>query len=252
MAVRNPLNDRYTGDGPKGQTRKSAASAKPKRKAADTVYIKSAGTSKGKPLEKEKKTREEKRAEREKQRVESNAVYSVATVLMNNNQTYAKYKRIWWGLLGFAIVATILSWIAQFQLKESTVPAIIAVVVAYIGIIGALILDFAKIRPIRKASRERAASMSKKQLDAVLEKEVLKNQRQKLEKEMKKAAKEGTPVDEEHEEKLEKLEAAQEKADERADKAFGRDSGPTKKAKKDDEPKRDMSRANSYRRGSGK
>lgn len=251
MATRNPMNDRYVGDGPQGKTRKSAASAKPKRKAADTVYVKSAGTSKGKPVK--EKTKEEKRVEREQARVENNAIYSVATVLMNNDPTYKKFKSVWWGLLGFAIVATIVSWILQFQKMGSQTAAIVTVVIAYVGIVGALILDFWKIRPIRKSSREAAANMSKKQLDAVLEKEVLKNQRKKLEKEMKKVAKEGTATPEEQKEKLEKIESAQEKADERADRAFGvtREEDDSK-PKRQEEPKRDMSRINSYRRGSGK
>ncbi|MCL1847184.1 MAG: hypothetical protein FWF91_04380, partial [Coriobacteriia bacterium] len=40
MATRNPMNQRYQGEGPSGQTRKSAASAKPVSQAAGSVYIK--------------------------------------------------------------------------------------------------------------------------------------------------------------------------------------------------------------------
>lgn len=40
MAQRSPMNQRYQGDGPGGTTRKSAASAKPTSKAAESVYIK--------------------------------------------------------------------------------------------------------------------------------------------------------------------------------------------------------------------
>jgi len=39
MAQRNPINERYQGDGPAGKSRKSAASAKPKAEAAASVYI---------------------------------------------------------------------------------------------------------------------------------------------------------------------------------------------------------------------
>ena len=41
MSTRNPMNDRYQTDGPKGQTKKSASSLKPKSKAASSVYVKS-------------------------------------------------------------------------------------------------------------------------------------------------------------------------------------------------------------------
>ncbi|MCL2807230.1 MAG: hypothetical protein FWD27_03570 [Coriobacteriia bacterium] len=39
MAQRNPMNDRYTGEGPQGKTRKSAAKLKPKTDAASSVHI---------------------------------------------------------------------------------------------------------------------------------------------------------------------------------------------------------------------
>lgn len=39
MAQRNPMNERYQGDGPQGKTRKSAAKLKPKVEAASSVHI---------------------------------------------------------------------------------------------------------------------------------------------------------------------------------------------------------------------
>jgi len=39
MAQRNPMNDRYVGDGPQGKTRKSAAKLKPKTEAASSVQV---------------------------------------------------------------------------------------------------------------------------------------------------------------------------------------------------------------------
>ena len=59
MAQRNQLNERYTGSGPVGQTRKSASSAKPVSAAAASVYVK------GKP-----ETAAEKRAAEQKRKNE--------------------------------------------------------------------------------------------------------------------------------------------------------------------------------------
>ena len=42
MSQRNPMNERYTAEDRTGKTRKSAASAKPKAKAAASVRIESA------------------------------------------------------------------------------------------------------------------------------------------------------------------------------------------------------------------
>lgn len=52
MSQRNPMNERYTSEERTGTTRKSAASAKPKAKAAASVTVKSA-----------KKTPEQRKAE---------------------------------------------------------------------------------------------------------------------------------------------------------------------------------------------
>ena len=57
MAQRNPLNQRYQGEGPAGQTRKSASSIKPASNAASSVQIK------GKP----ETSAEKKAAEKERQ-----------------------------------------------------------------------------------------------------------------------------------------------------------------------------------------
>ena len=46
MAQRNPMNDRYQGDGPQGKTRKSAAKLKPKTEAASSVHIERKPTTK--------------------------------------------------------------------------------------------------------------------------------------------------------------------------------------------------------------
>ncbi|MDR2957641.1 MAG: hypothetical protein LBU61_05625 [Coriobacteriales bacterium] len=64
MAQRNPLNQRYQGDGPGGQTRKSASSAKPASDAAASVRIKGKPetSAEKKAAEKERKARMDKKA----------------------------------------------------------------------------------------------------------------------------------------------------------------------------------------------
>lgn len=238
MARRNPLNERNINkDAKTGSTRKSAASAKPVRKAADTVYVKSAGSSKSKPLSKaEKKEQRKKDTERE------NKVYAASTAMTKATPEYSKYKKIWWGILILAIVATVVAWIMQLN-RESfgEVGMIVALVVAYAAIIFALILDFWKVRPIRKEMRKKAASMSEKQLDNIIEQEVLKNQKKKLKKKFSK--KDEAPSKEEQEQ-LEKIESLQEKAKDREERL--------NKNTDTQVVKRDMSRINSYRKGSHK
>jgi len=67
MATRNPMNQRYQGEGPQGQTRKSASSVKPVSEAASSVYIRTKPTTAAekRAAEKARKKRlEEKSAER--------------------------------------------------------------------------------------------------------------------------------------------------------------------------------------------
>lgn len=234
MARRNPLNEREVNkDAKTGTTKKSAASAKPVRKAADTVYIKSAGSSKSKP-----QTKEEKKEQRKKDTERENKVYAASTAMTKATPEYSKYKKVWWVILVLAIAATVVAWI--MQLNRETVGElgmIVALVLAYAAIIFALILDFWKVRPIRKDMRKKAASMSEKQLDNIIEQEVLKNQKKKL---LKKLGKSREETSEEEKQKLQKIEALQDKAKEREEHL------------ESSEVKKDMSRINSYRKGSHK
>jgi len=70
MSQRNPLNERYQGDGPGGKTRRSAASIKPRTEAASSVYIRSKPTTASekraaaKAREKEAQRKADERAKR--------------------------------------------------------------------------------------------------------------------------------------------------------------------------------------------
>ncbi|MDR1712893.1 MAG: hypothetical protein LBR39_01885 [Coriobacteriales bacterium] len=70
MSQRNPLNQRYQGEGPGGKTRRSASSAKPRTEAASSVYIRTKPTTASekraaaKAREKEAARKAEERAKR--------------------------------------------------------------------------------------------------------------------------------------------------------------------------------------------
>lgn len=158
MSTRSPNNQRYQKDTEMaGQSRKSATSAKPKMKAGATV------TTETKPT-----TRKEKREQRTKLRAEERKderrMDSVGTP---PDPEYKRWRRWWWILLIAAIVTTALSWLvranddSQFTLYASYV----SLGLAYAFIIAAIVLDFKKIRPIRKQWQyENTKGMSKKKL----------------------------------------------------------------------------------------
>ncbi|MEG0015856.1 MAG: hypothetical protein RR934_08830 [Gordonibacter sp.] len=152
MSQRNPMNDRYQTDEHKGQTRKSAASAKPKTKAASSVR-----------MEPTVKTKQQKKAvqktERAKQTQLDRKYYNPPTA------EYKKLRKIWWGLLIAAIVFTALSFLGRAWLPEMA--SYIVLGLAYVCIIGALYVDFSKIRKVRRAYQEEMENSKSKEQRAL-------------------------------------------------------------------------------------
>lgn len=175
MSQRNPMNDRYQTDEHRGQTRKSAASAKPKTKAASSVRMQ--------PTVKTKQQKKaEKRVQRAKQAEIDRQYYNPPTA------EYKRLRKVWWGLLIGAIVLTALSWVGRSFLPEAG--TYVSLGLAYACIIGALYVDFSKIRKVRRAYQEQMeASKSKEQ--RALEKQ------QKAAQKAQKAETAGAPAEEE-------------------------------------------------------
>lgn len=148
MSQRNPMNERYTSDKRAGTTRKSAASAKPKTKAAGTVTM---GTSKKTPQQRKAEQKEARKKEQERQRELDRKYYKPDT------ERYKKLKRIWWVSLAGAVVCTLLSWLLREV--QPTWLAFVCLFGAYALIIFAFYLDFSKIRKERRAYQERMIAL---------------------------------------------------------------------------------------------
>ena len=145
MSQRNPMNDRYQSD-VKGQTKKSAASMKPKSKAAASVYIKPSGHT---PQEK----KAIKKQQRAKQAELDRMFYNPPT------ERYKKLRRIWWFCLIAAIVLTVLGMVLPNLFPGAVWASWGCISPAYAFIIAAVWLDFSKIRKVR---REYQMEMMKK------------------------------------------------------------------------------------------
>ncbi len=149
MSTRNPMNERYTTEKEHiGSSRKSAASAKPKAKAANTVTVVSGGKT---AKEKKALAKRRQQQERNKQRQEEAKFYAPPT------QRYKTLRRLWWVCLIAAILCTALSWILQGQ--GVTAPTVVTMVLAYVFIIAALIID---LGPTRKERRRYQAAVADK------------------------------------------------------------------------------------------
>ncbi|MCL2889464.1 MAG: hypothetical protein FWE65_03460, partial [Eggerthellaceae bacterium] len=137
MSQRNPLNDRYQTDDRKGQTRKSAAAAKPKAKAASSVRV----------ISTEKSPKQKKAAARAKRQQESNIERQYYHPPWPE---YTKWKRIWWICLACAIGMTAGSLAVSYIVPTQQVISNTMIGLGYAFLIGFLFVDFAKIRKIRR------------------------------------------------------------------------------------------------------
>lgn len=154
MSQRSPMNARYQkGTEPKGQTRRSAASAKPKRDLGVTPGGKKSATSAGRAANSTAKSSIRER-------------YAAS---IPADPTYKTYRRLWWTALGIALVTLVISLAMSMDPLLDMVGstgATIAAALSYgaLGLIAyAWYIDLRKIRPMMKAwtamsTKERAAA----------------------------------------------------------------------------------------------
>ena len=175
------MNDRYNTDAERtGTSRKSAASAKPKAKAASTVTVVT-----GAKTAKEKKAaaKERRRQEEQKQRKEEAKFYNPPT------QRYKTLRRLWWVCLIGAILFTILSWVLQGKSEDITnTPSVICMVLAYAAIIAALVIDLGPTRKERKRYAEAVKDKDSPEHAAIMEAEKAAKEAEKAQKAEAKAA----------------------------------------------------------------
>lgn len=155
MSQRNPMNERYTSEDRTGVTRKSAASAKPKSKAAASVTVKSA---KKTPEQRKAEEKAARKAAAAKQREVERKYYKPDT------PRYKRLRAIWWVLLIAAIGCTTLSFVGQQSLPPAV--GVVTLILAYVFIIAAFVLDFWKIKKERVAYQERMLALEEKNAKA--------------------------------------------------------------------------------------
>lgn len=209
MSQRNPMNERYTtDDGRKGVTRKSAASAKPKAKAAASVYIEPA---KKTPQRKgilsslfgggsqANRANEQSKAAAEKKQGQANSQpASRANYYHPPTPEYRSVRRVWFVCLGCALFFTVLSFLLQYVFGQAGPVVIVVLVLAYISIGAALYLDFFKLRKMRimyattmDSAKTKAAKKRRQEYEEALRTQEEERERLAAEKAAKKAGRKG-------------------------------------------------------------
>ena len=238
MSQRNPMNDRYQTDEHVGKTRKSAASAKPKTKAAATVRVQSTK----KPQKKgffggggggNQQSKSAKKLEREKRAELNRKYYHPPT------REYQRMRKLWWGLIIGAIVCGVVTFAGQQLLPTPLVYVLLAV--TYLLAVAALLLDSMKIRKLRRIYQDQMEHKSKD----IRAMEKAERAAQKAQQRAAKEASEGEPAKEEEPKKrglfgsgfrlskAEKEKAAKGSSDEPADQSetSAREAASTEPAK---------------------
>lgn len=148
MSQRNPMNERYQSDKRQGTTRKSAASAKPKSKAAASVTY---SAPKKDPKAKKAELKAQRKAASERQR-EIDAKYSKP-----DTERYKKLRRIFWASMIAAVVCVAASWLLRTVQPEWL--AMGALILGYVFIIFAFYIDLSKVRKERGAYQTRMLAL---------------------------------------------------------------------------------------------
>lgn len=202
MTQRNPMNDRYTTDRTGGATRKGSTSMKPASKAAASVRIQSKKRSTtprrgiAAALSGDSgKSKEQRRAERAKEREREDLYYTASSVLVAKDDKYKRLRRYWWTLLVGAVVFTVLSWAMLSMQVGGTVLSVVVLVLAYASIIGALIMDVTVVRKRRNIYRDRVNSMSRKQVERIVEQNYIERRAKDAGRKARKAARKDGSAD---------------------------------------------------------
>ncbi|MCI1665837.1 MAG: hypothetical protein LKI25_05660 [Atopobiaceae bacterium] len=181
--------------------KKSAARAKPAREAAQTVRAAPA-SAKGKPAVGRKAnpammSKEEKKEYRRQQRDEEDRLSICTNIMLRSDEEYKKRRRLWWVLLVAGLGMTALSWVCMFVIPSASsdlstpagMAAMVSLVLAYVGIIGAFIFDFVRIRPLRNKMEAAAKGLTEKKRQAIIDEDYAEAERRRVEKEARKQAK---------------------------------------------------------------
>lgn len=160
MAQRNPLNDRYRGEGPSGKTRRSASSARLKRPSSGPRSATPSG---------KLSARDQARLRRENataQRRADAALRREVAAVVPTDPAYRTWRIAWWALIIVGLVCVTAIWVLRSQLMgpspddqnvERMLPVGWVVLIgSYLAIGAALLIDFFKIRPLRRIAQDAA------------------------------------------------------------------------------------------------
>lgn len=155
----------------KGFSRRSAARARPAREAASSVRTEDGRRKGSGPV-----TKEERRAQRQRERESQDLRSRAYDVVVKSIPGYRKADRIFWVLMGVGFVFAVISGVLAFVFKQTTdlstaegIASVASLVIAYVFIIASFVFDMFKRRPIRRQAEARMRGLTDKRVRDLLE-----------------------------------------------------------------------------------
>ncbi len=214
MSQRNPLNERYQADEKSGKTRKSAASAKPVKKAASSVYIANPDNkpkenfltrlfdrNKGKQAEDDTSAKKASAQETDQEsggkQQKKKGPYTLLDMEGDDRQgqnltkedrkaankkyynpgtsAYKKWRILWWVVIGLGVCSLIPPVARPDLFVDNEQMSMIFYGLGWMFLIAAVAIDALKIRPLRKDARY-GASKDKSKAATAARKEMRKKE----------------------------------------------------------------------------
>lgn len=206
MSLPNPFNKKEEAEPveeerpkPAGMTRKSAASAKPAREAAQGVRVVSSSGASKSSSSPATKTKEQRKAERKAEREAEDEFANLTEIYLKKDEHYKKLRRYWWVMIGIGFVMVVASYLIVYVLggtgaqsyDTASTPGVVSLVmlgISYLLIIAAIIWEFVKVRPLRNDAADKVRGMSAKKRNAMLEEAYREQEQKRAAKAARKAA----------------------------------------------------------------
>lgn len=166
-----------------GFEKRSATRAKPAREAAQGVRVVAAGPStKAATRSTSNLTREQRREQKMEEERNRDRLATATNIVLAKDPLYRKRRIRWWILVIVGLVMTACSFVVLYIAAPTGASTdvttswglftLISLILAYGGIIGGLVYDLVRIRPLRRAADDKCRDMSVKRLDAIIKEDI--------------------------------------------------------------------------------
>ena len=134
-------------------------------------------------------TREQRKAQQREENRNRDRLATATNIVLGKDPLYRKRRIRWWIMVIIGLVMTACSFVVLYVAAPAGAGtdvttawgafSLVSLVLAYGGILGGLIYDFVRIRPLRREAEARCQGMSVKRLDAIIKEDIAERRARK-------------------------------------------------------------------------